>query len=95
MPITTGRPCAAATFVAEDIECWDCANRLKLALECYPGVEAATVDGDTGAVTVSFREGDLDLDELTRAIRESGYRVDVIVVRSSARQLASGDGRLS
>ncbi|MBI3491755.1 MAG: heavy-metal-associated domain-containing protein [Acidobacteria bacterium] len=57
--------------------CVVCAGRVKNALKAVHGVQDAEVNLEKRNATVQYENGKLNLDQLTRAINELGYKAGV------------------
>jgi copper chaperone len=57
--------------------CMVCAGRVKNALKAVHGVQDAEVNLEKRNATVQYENGRLNLDQLTRAINELGYKAGV------------------
>jgi copper chaperone len=63
------------TLKVQGMTCNHCAMRVQKALKGVPGVQDALVDLGKAEAAVTFDEGKVDLDKLSTAVVESGYKV--------------------
>ena len=64
------------TFVMRDLSSAGDAEKLERALERLDSVNLANVDLEKGLVAVSYDGGEAELEDIQRAIRESGHEAD-------------------
>ncbi len=65
------------TVPVDGMICVVCAGRVKTALKAVHGVQDAEVNLEKRNATVQYENGKLNLDQLTRAINELGYKAGV------------------
>ncbi len=56
--------------------CEHCQNSVETALLQLPGVMSAVVDLNAKTVTVNYQQSQVTLDELVKAIEDTGFEVD-------------------
>ncbi|MGD8700638.1 MAG: heavy metal translocating P-type ATPase [Gemmatimonadales bacterium] len=66
---------ATETFEIEGMHCASCAQHVERALQGVPGVKRASVNLATERATVEYELGSLQLEQLSRAVKDAGYGV--------------------
>lgn len=65
------------TIPVNGMTCVVCASRVKNALKAVQGVQGIQVNLETRSATVHYAEGKVNLDRLTQAINDLGYKAGV------------------